>query len=71
MQAGGYFCQRHQILTIIADVHGVMVDRAFVSFHIPLQGVRRGGGGDGEAIFDSGFDFSCLFIVIPGDQLQV
>jgi len=41
MNSGGYVCERHQVLTIGADVYRVVVDRVLISLHTPLQGISR------------------------------
>lgn len=47
-----------------------MVHGALVALKSPAEGISRDGSGYRKAIINPGFDFRCLFIVIPGDELE-
>lgn len=63
--------QRHQVLTIRADVHRIMINRVFVSADGPLQRVSVQTRCKREAVVDPRFDLRCLFIIVPGHQLKI
>lgn len=66
IQAG----QWHQVLTVHADVNDIMIDRAAIALHSPLQRITRERRRKCKTIADSGFDFGPFFIIIPGHELQ-
>jgi hypothetical protein len=62
---------RHQILTIGADIHGVVVDGALTAANAPLQRIRGDGPGHGQTVVDARFYLCSFLIIIPRHQLQV
>ena len=62
--------QRHQVLSICADVRHVVIDGAEVAFGRPLQRAARYRRGHRDAVIDPRLDLSTLFVVIPRHQLQ-
>jgi len=63
--------ERHQVLTIGADVHLVMINRILVPTDGPLQRVRTQTWAERKAVVDSGFELRGFFIVIPGYKLEI
>jgi len=70
MSSGGNVGQRSEILTVGADVHGVVVDGVFISSHRPLQSFSGDRSRQRQTIVDPGLDFGAFLVVIPGHQLQ-
>ena len=69
MDSGRRLCQRHQILTIGADVHRVVVNRALTPLNGPLQRTSSKRCGERHTIVDAGFNLRALFVIVPGHQL--
>jgi hypothetical protein len=62
--------QRHQILTVLADVRGVVIDGVFLAGYFPVQRTSGERSGYAYAVVDTRFDLCAFFVVIPGHKLQ-
>lgn len=47
-----------------------MVNRIFLACDIPVQCILSYGCSDRNAVVDSGFNLSSLFVIVPGHKLQ-
>ena len=61
---------RHEILLVTTDEHGVMVNRVFVPGDAPAQLAARDSRVDAQTVVDAALDLGSLFVVIPGDELK-
>ncbi len=62
--------QGHQVLAIGTDIGDVVIECA-VSVHLPLQRVSRYRTGERQTVVDAGLDLRSLFVIVPGNKLQV
>jgi hypothetical protein len=62
---------RHQVLTIGADIDRVVVDGALAAANTPLQGIRGDGRGHRQTVVDARFYLCSLLIIIPRHQLKI
>jgi hypothetical protein len=71
MEAGGKFCQLHEILAVVANVYAVRIDGALTSSNRPLQSARVHRRGYGKAVTDARLYLGAFLVVIPRDKLKV
>jgi hypothetical protein len=69
--SSGKVGQWHQVLAIVADVDGVVIDRVLVSVDGPLQGIRCNRSLQGKTVVNPGFNLRRFLVVIPRHQLQI
>src|SRR5207302_10710456 len=70
VSAGSDIAQRHEILAVGGDEHGVMIHGVLLPAQSPIQIGTGSGAAHAGAVIDAGLDLGAFLIIVPGDELK-